>query len=71
MADVPEPASCEPVVIPPLADGDLTPLVVAAINGIELMNAYIRAGLPRGEALKVMIELTRSQLCSACRERLN
>lgn len=71
MPDVPEPAACEPVIIPSLADGDLTPMLVAAINGIEIMNAYIKGGLPRGDALKVMIELTRSQLCSSCRERLN
>jgi hypothetical protein len=49
---------------------EITPLLAAAIHGVEVASAYQRAGLSRAEAIGVMTELTKPQVCVVCRDKL-
>jgi hypothetical protein len=49
---------------------EITPLLAAAIHGVEVAAAYERAGLTRAEAIGVMTELTKPQICGVCRGKL-
>jgi hypothetical protein len=62
------PDSTSPVTppTPPTEVNFLTPMVVAAIHGIEVAKAYQTAGLTWQEALWVMVQLTRPTLCVKC-----